>query len=60
MSLEDRATITAQKVEGNVEDAPGALAIHYEAQFQFKAKQSEGDLCNTIEDSNDDVKKVVD
>ena len=60
MSLEDRAKVTARKIEGNVEEAPGALAINYEAQAKFKAEKSESDLRYTIEDGNDDVKKVID
>jgi uncharacterized protein YjbJ (UPF0337 family) len=60
MSIEDRAKTTAKKVEDKIEETAGDLTGNHEAQAKGKAKQSEGDVRNTVEDGKDQVKKMVD
>lgn len=60
MGIKNRTKATAKKVEGKIEETAGDLTGNREAQAKGKAKQVEGDVRNTVEDSKDNVKKMVD
>lgn len=60
MSIEDRAKATVKKVEGKIEEIIGDLTGNHEAQAKGKAKQTEGDIRNAVEDGKDKIKKIID
>ncbi|KKD39129.1 MAG: CsbD family protein [Limnoraphis robusta] len=60
MSLEDRVAATAKNLEGKAQEAMGEFTGDPKDKAEGKAKQTEAQLQQTVENMKDEVKKKID
>ncbi|MEA5500397.1 CsbD family protein [Limnoraphis robusta] len=60
MSLEDRVAATAKNLEGKAQEAMGEFTGNPQDKAEGKAKQTEAQLQQTVENMKDEVKKKID
>ncbi len=60
MSLEDRAKAAAKNIEGKAQEAKGEVTGDPQDKAAGRAKQTEAEARNTVENVKDKVKRAID
>ena len=60
MSLEDRAKAAAKSIEGKAQEAKGEVTGEPQDKAAGKAKQTEAEARNTVENAKDKMKRAID
>ncbi|EAW38254.1 CsbD family protein [Lyngbya sp. PCC 8106] len=60
MSLENRAKATAKNLEGKAQEAMGEFTGDPQDKAEGKAKQTEAEVEQTVENLKDEIKKAID
>lgn len=60
MGLQDKAKAAVKKVQGKVQETAGDMTDNHEAQAKGKAKQTEAEMSDSVEEVKDKTKDAID